>query len=330
MANPTHLKMLGEGPPGWNRWRSLNPTVIPDLSWTPDLFIPPFRGLGSYDFSRVDFRGTLINDYHLEGSNFQEANFDWAHLMFAHFSRSDLSRASFEWASIVSCNWKGATLAGARFAGTTLANTNLSAVADLDSIVHGGPSFIDFKTVERSGSLPLGFLRGCGLADALINLLPSLPVGFDSCFISYSNHDQPFADRLYRDLQSHGIRCWYATESIRSGRKLYEQIDQAINLHDRLLLVLSEHSMNSEWVKTEIATARTRESKENRRVLFPIGLAPFQTIRKWKYFDADVGKDSAREIREYYIPDFGQWKDNDQYQQAFARLLNDLKRDPSG
>jgi hypothetical protein len=88
--------------------------------------------------------------------------------------------------------------------------------------------------------------------------------------------------------------------------------------------------MNSEWVKTEIATARTRESKENRRVLFPIGLAPFQTIRKWKYFDADVGKDSAREIREYYIPDFGQWKDNDQYQQAFARLLNDLKRDPSG
>ena len=42
-------------------------------------------------------------------------------------------------------------------------------------------------------------------------------------------------------------------------------------------------------------------------------------------FDADTGKDSAREIREYFIPDFSNWKDHDSCQRAFQRLVSDLK-----
>jgi hypothetical protein len=57
-------------------------------------------------------------------------------------------------------------------------------------------------------------------------------------------------------------------------------------------------------VKTEIAKARKRELKEKRHVLFPIRLASFEAIRDWECFDADAGKDSAKEIREYFIPDF--------------------------
>jgi hypothetical protein len=41
--------------------------------------------------------------------------------------------------------------------------------------------------------------------------------------------------------------------------------------------------------------------------------------------EPSVGKDSAREIREYFIPDFSQWKDHDSYVKAFDRLLRDLK-----
>ncbi|MGB7758924.1 MAG: hypothetical protein WBL61_03790 [Bryobacteraceae bacterium] len=83
--------------------------------------------------------------------------------------------------------------------------------------------------------------------------------------------------------------------------------------------------MNSEWVKTEIAHARQKELNEGRRVLFPISLVPFARIRDWKCFDADTGKDSAREIRDYFIPDFSNWKDHDPYAKAFERLLRDLK-----
>jgi hypothetical protein len=65
--------------------------------------------------------------------------------------------------------------------------------------------------------------------------------------------------------------------------------------------------------------------REKRRILFPVRLVDFETLRDWECFDADTGKDSAREIREYFIPDFSNWKDLDSYQKAFRRLLSDLK-----
>jgi hypothetical protein len=65
-------------------------------------------------------------------------------------------------------------------------------------------------------------------------------------------------------------------------------------------------------------------------MLFPISLVPFEHIRGWKQFDADTGIDSAREIREYFIPDFSNWKDSNSYNRALARLIRDLKAQPGG
>jgi hypothetical protein len=78
-------------------------------------------------------------------------------------------------------------------------------------------------------------------------------------------------------------------------------------------------------VKTEIANTRQREIREKRQMLFPISLVPFERIKAWKAFDADTGKDTAREVREYFIPDFSNWKNHDSYQRAFERLLRGLK-----
>lgn len=78
-------------------------------------------------------------------------------------------------------------------------------------------------------------------------------------------------------------------------------------------------------MKTEIAFARKRESTEKRRMLFPIRLVTFEEIKKWSCFDADTGKDSAREIREYFIPDFLNWKHYDTFRNGFSRLLGDLR-----
>jgi len=164
----------------------------------------------------------------------------------------------------------------------------------------------------------------------MIDYLPALlnePIQLYSCFISYSHQDEVFARRLHDALQSYGVRCWYAPEALQGGKKIHEQIDAAIRVYDKLLLILSEHSMNSEWVKTEIANARRREVTQNRRMLFPIRLVDYETIRNWTCFDADTGKDSAREIREYFIPDFSNWKDHDSFEHAFTRLLRDLKAD---
>jgi hypothetical protein len=48
-------------------------------------------------------------------------------------------------------------------------------------------------------------------------------------------------------------------------------------------------------------------------------------IQAWECFDADAGKDSAREIREYYVPDFSAWKDHDAFETEFAKLLTALQ-----
>jgi len=95
--------------------------------------------------------------------------------------------------------------------------------------------------------------------------------------------------------------------------------------YDKLVLVLSQQSIQSEWVMTEIRKARKAELRDKRRKLFPIRLVDMDTLRDWECFDADTGKDLAAEVREYFIPDFTHWKDHDSFERAFARFLKDLQ-----
>jgi len=205
-----------------------------------------------------------------------------------------------------------------------------------DRLRHNGPSVLDHRTLANSGPLPLAFLRGCGLPEALIEYLPSLlgeTIQFYSCFISYSSADEDFCRRLHARLQDAGLRVWFAPHNIHGGQKIHEQIDDAIRVYDKLLLVLSAHSMQSPWVEFEIRRARRREVAEQRRLLFPVRLVDYEAIKAWECFDADTAKDLATEIREYYIPDFTARKDHDAFEAAVGRLLRDLKaaeRQPEG
>jgi hypothetical protein len=332
MANEEHLKILKQGVEAWNRWRKENPDTAPDLSgaYLGDADLSGANlskanitlanlsraNLSEADLSDTDLSETRLNRAFLGGTYFTRANLVGADLSGAYlydtkFIRADLTRVDFT----------GANLSEALFV-----DVYLSYARGLETCAHLGPTDIDFTTLRRSDMLPIQFLRGCGLPDSLIDFLPTLiSKDYYSCFISYSTDDQEFADRLYGDLQSKGVRCWYAPHHMRSGKKMHDQIKKAIGEQDRVLLILSQHSMNSEWVKTEIADARAREVSEGRQMLFPIRLVDMETIKKWQCFDADTSKDSAREIREYFIPDFQNWKDSKAYKASFDRLLNDLK-----
>ncbi|MGA2592873.1 MAG: toll/interleukin-1 receptor domain-containing protein [Bryobacteraceae bacterium] len=275
------------------------------------------------DLSEADLRGADLSMAKLAEANLSGANLTGADLREANFSNADLLDADLRGADLT-----GADLSKANLYETVFGDTSLSDVHGLDTCAHFGPSTLDHRTLAKSGRLPLEFLRGCGLPDKLIDYLPSLlneAIQFYSCFISYSTEDQTFAERLHADLQDKGVRCWFAPHDIQGGKKIHEQIDEAIRVYDRLLLIVSTHSMKSEWVRTEIARARRRELRENRRMLFPVRLVDFETVRDWECFDGDTGKDSAREIREYFIPDFCNWKDFDSYETAFERLVRDLK-----
>jgi hypothetical protein len=67
------------------------------------------------------------------------------------------------------------------------------------------------------------------------------------------------------------------------------------------------------------------ELREGRRKLFPIRLVSYEALQEWVCIDSTTGEDLAEEVRSYFIPDFSNWKNHDDLELAFARLLADLK-----
>jgi TIR domain/Pentapeptide repeats (8 copies) len=340
MANPEQLAVAQAGVVVWNEWRKKHLNVPIDLSGM-DLRDADLRGahLGGADLRTVnllgaDLAGADLSKADLSLANLGEANLTGADLRHADFSLANLTAANLSKTDIRVANlsraiFKGTVLHRATIGRTEFLDLDLRDTKGLETIVHLGPSHVGIDTIYRSGGhIPEAFLRGAGVPDNFITFMMSLArtaIEFYSCFISYSTKDQEFAERLYADLQANNVRCWFAPHDIQGGKKIHEQIDEAIRLHDKLLLILSTNSITSAWVETEIAKARKRETRDERRVLFPVRLVDFETLKNWECFDSDTGKDSAREIREYFIPDFSDWKNHDSYQKAFQRLMKDLK-----
>jgi len=105
------------------------------------------------------------------------------------------------------------------------------------------------------------------------------------------------------------------------GEHIRIGIDEAIRLHDKVLLVLSKHSIASGWVEREVKAALARERKERRTVLFPVWLD--RAIQDCPY-------PWATEIRhERNIGDFSRWKAHNTYEKMLERLLRDLKAEPN-
>ena len=295
---------------------------------------------------RVDLRGVILNGADLTGANlngakvgnakFNNAKLKNANLTSTDLTESDLSGADATGAIFSNTNFTGAKLEATDFNNAKMewchfSNNDLSSTKNLELVHHSGPSEISISTLYKSGGrISELFLRGCGVPDEFITYLPSIisarqAIDFYSCFISFSFKDNDFCKRLHSRLRDSHVRVWYAPEDVRGGQKLHEQIDTAIRYFDKLLIVLSENSLNSEWVITEIRKARKAEKRESRRKLFPIRLVGFERIQEWECFDADTGKDLATEVREYFIPDFSNWKNYDAFEEAFERLLRDLK-----
>lgn len=284
------------------------------------------RRLTSADLTRA-----TLSSADLTGAVIIRTNLSGANLEGRYVGSTDGSCAYHSRTNLIDAILFDANFSHAECGGTIFADNDLSQTKNLDGVIHRGPSEINIGTLYKSaGTIPEAFLRGCGVPDEFITFIPSIigaqkAIQFYSCFISYSTKDEEFARRLHSRMRDAKLRVWFAPEDIKGGEKLHEQLERAIQLHDRLLIVISEHSIQSEWVMTEIRKARKVEVKEKRRKLFPIRLVDFETVKNWKCFDADTGKDLAVEVREYFIPDFSNWKDHDTFEASFSRLLRDLR-----
>jgi uncharacterized protein YjbI with pentapeptide repeats len=353
MANQEHLDALKQGVESWNKWRKQQPK--------DQLFDLSGATLDSVSLSGADLSGADLNFATLRGANLRNANLYRADLRgsdlrvtdlrAANLGASDLREADLSNAQLCEANLYGALLSranlstanlrGADLRETNLSNTNLhrtivnevkihqTIFAQVDlrealgltEMIHLGPSHVELYSVQfpQDGSA-LHFLRGVGLPDEWIGFHRSStmrPIQYHSCFISYAHQDEMLARRLHADLQDQGVRCWFAPHDMRVGDEIRERIDKEIHIHDKLLLILSEHALASTWVKTEVEAALEKETHQQRSVLFPVRLdeSISQASQAW-----------ARLLRRArHIGDFTRWTDPRAYQQAFQRLLRDLK-----
>ena len=225
----------------------------------------------------------------------------------------------------------GADFKDARALFTSFTDCDLSQVKQLDLMQHFGPSPVGIDTIYKSkGKIPESFLRGCGVPEGFITQMHSLVgavdgIQFYSCFISYSGKDEDFAKRLHGKMRDAHLRVWFAPEDVQGGKKLHEQIETAIRVYDKLLIVLSEASLQSEWVMDELRKGFKAERDAGTRKLFPVRLIDYETLECWECRDSMSGKDLAEEVRQYFIPDFSNWKDHDDFEAAFSKLLKDLR-----
>jgi uncharacterized protein YjbI with pentapeptide repeats len=326
MADEEQLAILKQGFEAWNAWRKQAGDIVVDLREA---------NVRGFDLRGIDLRGAYLGradlrETYLLGTNFGKADLRGAYvhrgflpeaiLFMADLREAYLRKANFFMADLREAKLSGADFDKAFVSGTNFSNVDLSGCKHLGTINHYGPSSVDIRTLQRSGPLPLAFLRGVGLPDNVIEYLPSLlnqAIQHYSCFISYSSKDDGFARRLHADLQEKGVRCWFAPEDMKIGAKILDTLDQAIRTRQKVVLILSEAWIAAEWVEIEVKNALAEERQRGTTVLFPVRLddAVFATKEAWAVLLRD----------DRNIGDFRAWKDHDSYQKALERVLRNLQ-----
>src|SRR6185295_12932483 len=129
-------------------------------------------------------------------------------------------------------------------------------------------------------------------------------------FISYASEDSAFVDLLEDRLPEDGARCWRDRRSLLAGR-IDKQIENAIAHHDVLVVVLSEASIASEWVRWEIEQARAVEKAAGRDYICPISID-----RAWESWQGDPVL--KREISKYHVLPFVGWQEIAAFDESFV------------
>ncbi|MBI3912540.1 MAG: toll/interleukin-1 receptor domain-containing protein [Armatimonadetes bacterium] len=295
--------------------------------------------LAGANLTKANLHGADLKWADLEQANLTKANLIRANLVRANLVRANLAGAGLHHAILDEADLTGANLTGARLFATIFARIkSLHLATGLDEVEHSGPSSLDAATLRASAAhLPVAFLQGCGYTLEEIETLRALyttPIQFYSCFLSHASTDGEFADRLHTDLLAQDVSCWHYRYDMRAGQFWRVQINEAIKLHDKLVLVCSRDSLRRRNVVDEIIAAIERERETGTQKLFPIRLDDFilggemLQIADARMAAGEWREDWVRYVKAYYIPDFSRWKEHGAYQAEFQKLLRDLKQPP--
>ena len=128
-----------------------------------------------------------------------------------------------------------------------------------------------------------------------------------SVFLSHSWNDEFFTRRLAETLQDAGVYVWIDEAELRVGDSLISKISDAIDQTDYVVAVLSQNSVNSNWVKKELELAMTEEINGKRVKVLPILIEECEI---------------PLYLRDKVYADFTNANDPDEFKRSLSKLLN--------
>ena len=126
-------------------------------------------------------------------------------------------------------------------------------------------------------------------------------------FVSYGRaDDEPFTGRLYDDLTSRGFRLWWDRRAMPSrGLTFTQEIRDAIDRANRLLLIVGPYAIQSQYVRSEWHHA----------LLFSKSVVP--ALRLGTY------ESLPEELRQFHCPDCRDSRPYDEMLADLVRILSD-------
>lgn len=118
-------------------------------------------------------------------------------------------------------------------------------------------------------------------------------------FICHSSKDKPVVERIVERLNRAQVLTFYDKDSIGVGMNLKKTIKRAISSVGYVLVCLSPASLESEWVRQEIAWALEQVSRlgigDDDEFILPVRIAPFDITPELKFLTekhyADIAAD---------------------------------------
>ncbi len=299
--------------------------------------------------SQSNLHAASLRETSLGEANLSSARLDEANLKRADLSRATLSRASLQGADLSHANLSRTDLFEARLNRATFSeaflyqtafgNTRLAGAIGLETCRHLGPSLLDRPTLAQHPYLPEAFLRGCGLQAWEIEAAklhdPSLtspqitdiagrihriraehPLQRHNLFLSYSYADAAFVEHLERHLNARHILYWHDVHDAPFGRP-DNIVIRAMRQNPTVLLILSEHSIDRNWVTYEIDQAHKLEQTLRRNALCLITLDETPQPDSWPETLID-------HTTQHPPLDFSNWHDAEAFEPTFARLIDRL------
>jgi hypothetical protein len=189
----------------------------------------------------------------------------------------------------------------------------------LENMLHLGPSDFSISTIQSNPEVPSKFWESAGVKSSIAEAIYHArhPRVYSTCFISFASADENIAMEIYEFLRSREVSAWKADQSLSIGDPLREALFSAIDQHDKLLVIISSASENSQWVEHEVEKAFAKERRTGAHCILPIRIdgTAMTSTKPWI--------ESLRNTR--HIGDFNAWNDICARNKLKDYLLNALR-----